>query len=154
MKIIVGSTWKAKMAPELSVIRSPNRPELGSPSSPKRILVPAKVADSIFVTTPPAHDMALRPQPKRSTRKANVICSPRPQKMVRQRMRLRSVENSHAASRTARIPNTPVNRAKRLLLQGRKGFPKNFRLIYSISQAFLGIFSRDGAAYQRHRSRR
>ena len=39
-------------------------------------------------------------------------CRPSPQATVRQRMRLRSVEPSQAASSTARIPSTPVNRSK------------------------------------------
>ena len=100
------------MAPLFGPSILPKAPELGSPSSPKRILVPAKVAESMLVTTPPAQVITACPKPKRSTRKANVICNPSPQAMVRQRMRLRSVENSHAASKTARIPNTPVNRPK------------------------------------------
>ncbi len=84
---------------------------MGRPSWPNNTCVPANVADSMLVTTPPAQVIVRTPQPKRSTINAKVICSPSPQAMVRQRMCLRSVEKSHAASSTARIPNTPVNRA-------------------------------------------
>ena len=109
--MMVGSTWKAKIAPLFAPSRLPKAPELGSPSWPNSICVPANVAESMLVTTPPAQVIAAWPKLKRSTRKAKVICRPRPQAMVRQRMRLRSVEKSHAASSTARIPSTPVNRA-------------------------------------------
>ena len=66
----------------------------------------------MLVTTSPAQLMACWPKLKRSTRKAKQIAGPRPQATVRQRMRLRSVEPSQAASSTARIPSIPVNRSK------------------------------------------
>ena len=114
--MIVGSTWNAKMAPLFAPSRLPNAPEFGSPSCPNNTCVPANVADSMFVTTPPAQFITICPRPKRSTRKANVICNPSPHRIVRQRMRLRSVEKSHAAASTARIPSTPVNRPNANLL--------------------------------------
>ncbi len=52
--MMVGRTWKAKMAPELGEMTRPKAPELGRPSSPKRTWVPAKVAESIWVTASPA----------------------------------------------------------------------------------------------------
>ena len=56
--MMVGSTWKAKMEPEAGAMTLPNAPALGRPSSPNRIRVPAKVAESMLVTTSPAqrHD--------------------------------------------------------------------------------------------------
>ena len=100
--MMVGSTWKAKMEPERSVRRAQlaeqNRGARGGGAS-------------ILVTTPPAQVMARWPKSKRSTRKAKKTCRPSPHATVRQRICLRSVEPSHAASSTARIPSTPVNRS-------------------------------------------
>ena len=114
--MIVGSTWNAKIAPLFGPSMSPNAPEFGSPSCPNNTCVPANVAESMLVTTPPAQLITLWPTLNFSTRNANVICSPSPHATVRQRMCLRSVEKRYAASSTARIPSTPVNRPKRLLL--------------------------------------
>ena len=111
MKMMVGSTWKAKMAPLLAPSRLPNAPELGRPSWPNKSCVPAKVPASILVTTSPAHVITCCPKPNRSTREGKENCRPSPQAMVRQRMCLRSVEKRYAASNTARIPSNPVNRS-------------------------------------------
>ena len=86
------------MEPELGAMSLPKAPELGRPSSPKRTCVPAKVAESMLVTTSPAQAMTRWPKSKRSTRKAKMNCRPRPQATVRQRMCRRSVEPSQAAS--------------------------------------------------------
>ncbi len=121
--MIVGSTWNAKMAPLFPPNMLPNAPEFGSPSCPNNTCVPANVADSMLVTTPPANVINRDPQSERSTMNANVNCKPSPQAIVRHRMCLRSVENSHAAKSTARIPSTPVNRPKVILLAFKsKGF--------------------------------
>ena len=52
----------------------PNAPALGRPSSPNRMRVPAKVADSMLLTTSPAHAMARCPKSKRSTKNAKMTC--------------------------------------------------------------------------------
>ena len=79
-----------------------------------------------------------------------MICSPSPHATVRQRMCLRSVEKRYAARSTARIPSTPVNRPKRLLLCGRRNAQNDFRLPYSIPQIAFSIFSREHAPNQWH----
>src|SRR5580692_1550336 len=105
----------------------------------------------MLVTTLPAQLITLWPTLNFSTRNANVICSPSPHATVRQRICLRSVEKRYAAKSTARIPSTPVNRAKRLLLWEDKNARKDFRLPYSIPQIVLSIFLGEDAANQRHR---
>jgi len=57
MKMMVGSTWNAKMDADVGAITLPNAPPLGSPSWPNRTAVPAKVAESMLLTTPPAQVM-------------------------------------------------------------------------------------------------
>src|SRR5208337_2740842 len=104
--------------------------------------------------------------------KAKMTCRLSPQATVRQRICLRSVEPSHAANSTAKIPSTPVNRSKQLLLT-KKGigdsrgqpanrkntavqFPGPYSLfpvshyLISIAQIFLCHFAGEDAAHKRH----
>jgi hypothetical protein len=110
--MMVGRTWKAKMEPKLGGESLPNAPELGRPSWPKRTLVPAAVAGEHVVdhAAGPGHGALAVVEAQHEEGEVN--CRPRPQATVRQRMRLRLVEPSQAASSTARIPSTPVNRSK------------------------------------------
>src|SRR5580704_4752386 len=63
-------------------------------------------------TASPAAARARSPASKRSTSKAKIHCSPRPQAAVRQRIAFRLVESSHATAKIATRPSNPVNRPK------------------------------------------
>src|SRR6185503_6295837 len=98
----------------------------GVPSFPNKTEVPAAVALSIFVTTPPAQNIARCPKSKRSTKNANNSWRLSPHPTVRQRILRLSVENSHAVRRTATIPSTPVNLCNQRSLSSK--LPVSFRI--------------------------
>src|SRR5205809_1123381 len=88
MKMIVGSTWNAKMtaycapsAPNTLVIARPQMPAL--PSGPNTIAAPTPANPSSLLIPSPSVANMRWPAVVFSTRTANTICSPRPQMTLR-----------------------------------------------------------------------
>src|SRR5260370_27811464 len=102
MKMIVGSTWKAKENPS-------RESSFGRPRSPKTNAEPAyEKLKSLFAPAPRKPNTEL-PTLERRTKKPSANCSPSPHAMVLSLIALRFVENSHADPIIPAMPSTPVH---------------------------------------------
>jgi hypothetical protein len=97
MKMIVGSTWKAKttayLAPSApsTVVMMRGQTSL-SPSGPNTMLEPANVKPRSQLITPPSVWKMRRPAAVFSTSRANTTCRVRPQATVRRSIARRLME--------------------------------------------------------------
>src|SRR5258708_7783369 len=99
--MMAGNTWNANTRPIL---------ECCLPISPNTNDDPAYENDNSHVTAAPSLLKSHCPTGMRSTKTANVSCSPSPQATTRRLMRLRLLERPKPIARMATMPNTPRSR--------------------------------------------